>query len=503
MSVRKLFNRPLNSVAHVDYLRLAGIITIDVKDGDKLIEVEAEVAAPLTKCPNCGAVDTLQGDGAPSQSFWDLPNGKPRWVTLTKQDYKCKVCHQTCKHNLDFLPSPKAQITTRLVTLIILLIDLGLTYMSIAELTGPDDSTIRDIRDIRDADRALNPTFVYAEIIALDDWQQGRRKKKRVILLAPLLKANIDLFATCRSEDFTESGKLLRARDGSLRRQPDRLIVGLATELKRYLSKHPETRVVVMDMCKSFRTIFRRDHPQLLAVIDPYHVKQLLEKMMPDICDRLAQVEVTEITLSDPRQPNLFGDEGSLPISDPKRIKSTDEKRLAKRFKRYRKVSMDDPEGPVGREKACIQAWSATYPMLADILDRRDAFYRLWDSAQNTKDALAEYDIWVASLWKLGPDVAQVFAGFVATVQDWREEIFAYFDIPERPSNGFTEAMVGVVKRWIAIARYESFPVLRHKYKRYVPKSTQGRPTSLRKLAGKQRSKLVKQADKTLSASAA
>jgi transposase len=252
---------------------------------------------------------------------------------------------------------------------------------------------------------------------------------------------------------------------------------------------------MVIDMCDPFRTILRGDHPQLLIVVDPYHVKQHLEKQMPGICDLLAQAEFKETTPSDPRQQNLFGEQGTLPISDAERTKSTEEKRLAKKFKGYRKVSMGDPEGPVGRKKACIQAWSATYPMLADILDRRDAFYRLWASAQSTKDAKADYDAWVASLSELGPDVKQVFAGFVATVLEWREEIFAYFDVPEKPSNGFTESMVGVVKRWNAIAKHESFPVLRHKFQHYVPKSKQDRPTSLRKLAGGRPSKLAKQAD--------
>lgn len=503
MSARKLFNRPLNSVAHVDYLNLPGIITIDVKHGDKSTDVEAEVGEPLTICPKCGAVDTLKGAGAPSQSFWDRPDGKPRWVTLKKQDYRCTACHKPCPHDLAFLPSPKAQITTRLVTYIISLIDLGLTYTSIAEITGPDESTIRDIRDKNDAERALSPKFVYTEILALDDWQHGRRRQKYAMLVAPLLKKTIDLFETCRSKDWTERGKLVRAKDGSLRQRPDRFIVGLANELKQYLSKHPEARVMVIDMCDPFRTILRRDHPQLLMVVDPYHVKQLLEKKMPDICDQLAQAEFIETTPSDPRQQNLFGGQGTLPISDAERTKSTDEKRLAKMFKKYRTVAKDAPEGPIGREKECIKAWSATYPMLADILDRRDAFYRLWASAESTEDAKKKYDAWVASLWELGPDVAQVFAGFVATVLEWREEIFAYFDVPEKPSNGFTESMVGVVKRWNAIAKHESFPVLRHKFQHYEPKSKQGRPTSRRKLAGDQPSKRAKRANKTLSASAA
>ena len=78
MSVRALFNRPLNSVAHVDYLDLPGIITTQIQETDEQISVKAEEAEQMNKCPNCGKEGTLKGDGSPPQGFWDRPDGKPR-----------------------------------------------------------------------------------------------------------------------------------------------------------------------------------------------------------------------------------------------------------------------------------------------------------------------------------------------------------------------------------------------------------------------------------------
>ena len=96
MSVHGLFNRPLNSVAHVDYLDLPGIITTQIQETDEQISVKAEEAEQMNKCPNCGKEETLKGDGSPSQGFRDRPDGKPHWVTLRKQIYECSVCHETC-----------------------------------------------------------------------------------------------------------------------------------------------------------------------------------------------------------------------------------------------------------------------------------------------------------------------------------------------------------------------------------------------------------------------
>ena len=112
MSVHGLFNRPLNSVAHVDYLDLPGIITTQIQETDEQISVKAEEAEQMNKCPNCGKEETLKGDGSPSQGFWDRPDGKPRWVTLRKQIYEWSVCHETCSHELSFLLTPKARIST-------------------------------------------------------------------------------------------------------------------------------------------------------------------------------------------------------------------------------------------------------------------------------------------------------------------------------------------------------------------------------------------------------
>ncbi len=501
MSVRKLFNRPLNSIAHVDYLHLPGIITTDVEDGDKIIVVAAEVAAPVTKCPRCDAIESLQGDGAPLQGFWDGPDGRPRWVTLKKQVYRCKACDVSCTHDLPFLPTPKAQVTTRLVDFILSLMDLGITYSDIARITGPDERTIRDIRDKRDAERASNPVRRYTVFLGLDDWQHGDLRKKRAIFVDVGNKMPINLFETCKAEDSIAHAKPVSGTNGiGFGQERNRVcIIGLARELTQYLAMHPEARVIVIDMSNPFRNVLRKNCPQLVIVIDHFHVKQELEKLISKICDELAEVVAAENPQSVPQQQNIFGDQGTPQSPKRKRTKTTKEKRLAKKLKKYRKIFMQSPEKRSGREKKSIKAWAASYPMLADILDRRDAFYHIWDTAQSSEDAEAQFDAWRASLSNIGPDIAQKYSPFIATVENWRKEIFAYFDFPERPDNAFTEAMVREVKSWDDAGRHVSFEVLRSRFQYYVPKSKKGKSVSLRKPQLDQPSKFTQRADEASS----
>ena len=128
---------------------------------------------------------------------------------------------------------------------------------------------------------------------------------------------------------------------------------------------------------------------------------------------------------------------------------------------------MKNPKDRAKRDGELIKAWSATYPLLAEILDRRDALYRIWDTATCARDARRQFIAWLRSL---SPDAAKNYAPFIRMVLKWRNEIAAYFDFPEHPTNAFTEAMVREVKHWNDAGRWVSFKVLRARFESYVPK---------------------------------
>jgi len=253
MSARRLFNRPKDSVAHVDFLHYAGVITTSFEETAEKILIEAEVSEPISICLHCGKKGTLVGNGTETQRFWDLPCGtKPCWVTFTKQLYKCSHCGKPLGRTLPFLPAPKSQISPRLIDHIYELIDEGVNYTKIAQWTGPGDSTIRDIRDKRDAERAINRlTRTTSGFLGLDDWQHGRRRKMRGILVDVVNRMPITLFEQITHDVLKE-------------------------KLGEYLATHPEVKVIVIDMSDTFHPFLQQHFPRIIIVIDHFHVKQAL-----------------------------------------------------------------------------------------------------------------------------------------------------------------------------------------------------------------------------------
>jgi transposase len=444
MSTRKLFCRPKDSVTHVDFLNYLGVITTVFAETEDKILVEAEASEPVTICPHCGKEGTQTGNGTESQHFWEMPFGtKPCWVTFTKQLYTCTSCGNTHGRNLPFLPTPKSQTAPRLIRYIYELLDEGINYNRIARWTGLDDSTIRDIRDKLDAERAINGrTRLTSGFLGLDDWQHGRRRKMRGILVDVVDRMPITLF-----ERITEDV--------------------LKEKLGEYLATHPEVKVIVIDMSDTFHPLLKNYFPRIVIVIDHYHVKQALEKLINGICEELAESVAPVKTEDIPPQQNLLGEsDPPRPLTKGAKKKKTNP--LAKQFRKYRRVWMKKPDERTERDRNLIKAWTATFPLFTEILERRDDLYRIYEFATSGRDAKRKFLAWRKSL---SADVAKQYAPFIQMVITWGKEIAAFFDFPLRPTNGFTESMVREVKRWNDEGRWVSFRVLCARFEHYVPKS--------------------------------
>lgn len=444
MSAHSLFNRPKDSVAHVDFLYYPGVITTSFKETDEKILIEAEVSEPIAVCPNCGKNGTLIGNGTETQYFWDTQGGiKPCWVNFRKQLYECRSCGKTSGRNLPFLPAPKSQISPRLISYIYALIDEGINYTTIARWTGPDESTIRDIRNKRNAERAISRlTRTTSGFLGLDDWQHGRRRKMRGILVDVMNRMPVTLFERITHDVLKE-------------------------KLGEYLATHPEVRVIVIDMSDTFRPFLRKYFPRLIIVIDHFHVKQELEKKITEICEGLAESVAPVKQENIPKQQNLLG-ESDTPKPSSKVAKKEKTNPLAKEFRKFRKVWMKKPGERTKRDENLIKAWAATFPLFTEILERRDAIYRIYEDARSGRDAKLRFFAWRR---QLSADAAKQYEPFIQMVSTWGKEIAAYFDFPERPNNAFTEAMVREVKRWNDAGRWVSFEVLRARFESYVPKS--------------------------------
>ena len=77
---------------------------------------------------------------------------------------------------------------------------------------------------------------------------------------------------------------------------------------------------------------------------------------------------------------------------------------------------------------------------------------------QNKTDAMELYDVWKETL---DPDTKAAFFEVIRAVDNWRPEIFNYFDTPV--TNAYTEAVNGMAKVANRMGRGYSFEAIRAK----------------------------------------
>lgn len=109
------------------------------------------------------------------------------------------------------------------------------------------------------------------------------------------------------------------------------------------------------------------------------------------------------------------------------------------------------------RELKQIKRWGRVYPALIDAWKLKEQFYRIYDhtSAEAAKEAFTQwrYDLPITCHYQ--------FRELTKMVENWKDEIFNYFD--ERITNSFTECANGLAKITNRTGRGHSFAVIRFK----------------------------------------
>lgn len=107
--------------------------------------------------------------------------------------------------------------------------------------------------------------------------------------------------------------------------------------------------------------------------------------------------------------------------------------------------------------RMALDAILAERPLLNAGWQCKEGFYEIWDTADRAT-AEAAYDAWKASI----PDLVRPeFEKLAATVDNWRDEIFAFFDHPF--TNAYTEARNRLIKDLSRAGRGYSFERIRAK----------------------------------------
>ena len=105
-----------------------------------------------------------------------------------------------------------------------------------------------------------------------------------------------------------------------------------------------------------------------------------------------------------------------------------------------------------------MDSWTGALPSLLNAYNAKEDFYEVYEKTTDRRDAQELYEVWLGSLDR---ETKLAFHELIRAVENWKPEIFAYFD--HRATNAYTEAVNGITKVINRIGRGYSFHAIRAK----------------------------------------
>ena len=205
---------------------------------------------------------------------------------------------------------------------------------------------------------------------------------------------------------------------------------------------HPERlKMVTIDMWRPYRDAVHDLFPNVPVVIDRFHVIKELQKGLESVRRRISH------KIKDEREKNRNLHE---------RVRLQEEKKSLKNNRFLLLFSMENlsPKQVQNRDKLLDD-----YPEFREPYVIKEAFRSIYELAESKVEALAQYEDWKKDASKY-PE----YQPFIDTVENWKEEIFAYFDFEgDDRTNAQTESLNGVIKEKERNGRGLSYDVMRAK----------------------------------------
>jgi len=175
--------------------------------------------------------------------------------------------------------------------------------------------------------------------------------------------------------------------------------------VKRWLRqlKHPETvEAVAMDHWNPYRRSIREVLPQARIIIDKFHVVRQINGVVETVRKSVR--------------------EGLTP--EQRRQLKQDHRILQKREKNL-----------TPQQRLIVESWAGFASLFKDLWQLKEAFYTIYD-VREKQEAYERYVVWQASI---PPILYESFLPLPLTIEEWGEEIFAFFEMPVAITNAFTE----------------------------------------------------------------
>lgn len=331
-------------------------------------------------CPKCGNT-AIYRHGTETNRFMDTPAfNREVFIRVGVQRYRCRAPECRATFAQPLPDMDDRRQMTRRCVEYIAAQGIQQTYSAVARQVGVHEKTVREI---------CNGDF------------EARMKARQI---KPVLLLGID--------ELTLAGKNRRRTifvDVGIRRPLDILETMSRRQVERWLWALPgreAVQIVTMDMWRPYRDAVRATMPQAKIVIDKFHV-------------------LAPVGLALDRARNRARRLGSAPRKNPRAGK------VLLQTSRHRLTPM---------RQTLLEGVLLNSPLIAAAWHAKEAFYDIY-AAEDQEEAEHKYDRWRANI----PEIIQPdFGPIITMVDNWREEIFRYFQYPI--TNAYTEGANGIIK---------------------------------------------------------
>lgn len=190
--------------------------------------------------------------------------------------------------------------------------------------------------------------------------------------------------------------------------------------------------VVCIDFCHAYRRVIREALPHADVVIDKFHILQRANEALDEVRQDV--------------KSRLF-------LSGRKRLK------YDSRLLRKRRACLSSEQQDV------LDEWTTRFPELQQAYEAKETFYEIW-GAKDAEEGRTRYRAWCDNL---PASLHRQFRFVITTVNQWEQEVFAYFRwrqvFPQGGgiTNSTTEALNGIVRDLLRAGRGYSFTTARGK----------------------------------------
>ena len=270
-------------------------------------------------------------------------------------------------------------------------------YAEMSRETGVDESVIRSLCNEGYEKLKAIRRPIAPAILGIDELTLHRRR--RLIVVDVTSKTILDLLPTMTKATVVHWLSHMEAKEN--------------------------VKVVTIDMWKDYRSAVHGVLPGASVVIDKWHIQKMANEALDHVRSRDRKGATTKAGKKNPW--------------------------ATKRLLMARTRNLSPARALI------LDGLLKNNPLVADAHRAKEGFYDIWE-AETREAAEVAYAAWKAAI---PASVELEFGALCRTVENWRTEIFAYFD--HRYTNAFTEAMNGLVKIINREGRGYSFEHIRAK----------------------------------------